>query len=131
MKGALSGGRYALVFSSTAPPFFCGDIATPCETRTPCSRGELISSRAMADNNGIAADPKFRCDAKDGCGGRGGAAARCPMRRPRRCGSSAGVPRREPDAQVGEHLKHGRSRAPGQAEHIPSADKKWKRQPAR
>src|SRR5262249_9469190 len=32
----------------------------PVRKANPCSRGELISSRAMADNNGIETDPDFR-----------------------------------------------------------------------
>jgi len=74
--------------SSIAAPFFCEDIATPCAKRTPCSRGELISSRAMADNNGIAADPFFRCGAKKRHGRHSraalGSAARSVCARPRR-----------------------------------------------
>src|SRR5262249_41874013 len=48
---------------------YCGAIllrrhCNPVRKANPCSRGELISSRAMADNNGIAAGPDFRCGAK-------------------------------------------------------------------
>src|SRR5262245_54655517 len=126
-----------------AAPFFCEDIATPCTKRSPCSRGELISSRAMADNNGIATDPDFRCGAKRtawmtparrlGGGARWlrlsgeGAAARWKSLRAFhrlnrvRAGARCRGPGGQADAQVGELLEQGQAHAGGQAKDMAAA----------
>src|SRR5262249_47605838 len=104
----------------------------PVQKRSPYSRGELISTRARPDNNGIAAGPTLDAMQKN-CGGGAAAAARVrrayrrplalALHRPDRVGvrASCRCVHREADEQVGKLLERDHARARGQAKDVAAA----------